>query len=85
MSNTNEEGWVEGMEDFYIAFDDVWSRMFVMSLGTAMPHNIVKNSFFSFIKERCMETKGYLFASEDDMISLFPEFLNEIIIAGGKA
>ena len=30
MSNTNEEGWVEGMEDFYMSFDDVWSRMFVM-------------------------------------------------------
>jgi len=80
MSNTNEEGWTEGMSDFYITFDDVWSRMFVMSLGTAMPDDIVKSNFFSFIKDRCMETRGYLFASEDDMISLFPQFLNKIII-----
>ena len=41
MSNTNEEGWVEGMEDFYMSFDDVWSRMFVMSLGTELPLSLI--------------------------------------------
>ena len=77
--NTNEEGWIEGMSDFYIAFDDAWSRMFVMILGTALPDNKVKDSFLEFVKDWSMHVDGNLSASENDIIELFPDFLDTLI------
>ena len=77
--NTNEEGWIEGMSDFHIAFDDAWSRMFVMILGTALPDNKVKDSFLEFVKDWSMHVDGNLSTSESDIIELFPDFLDTLI------
>ena len=78
--NTNEEGWIEGMSDFHIAFDDAWSRMFVMILGTALPDTKVKEQFVDFCKREVMETTGELTPlDESDMIHLFPLFLEELL------
>ena len=77
--NPNEEAWIEGMSDFHIAFDDAWSRMFVMILGTALPDNKVKDSFLEFVKDWSMHVDGNLSASESDIIELFPDFLDTLI------
>ena len=46
----DEEGWIEGMSEFYISIDDGWSRIFVMILGTALPDNKVKEQFVVLLK-----------------------------------
>jgi len=77
--NPNEEGWIEGMSDFHIAFDDAWSRMFVMILGTALPETKVKEAFLEFVKDWSMHVDGNLSASESDIIELFPDFLDTLV------
>jgi hypothetical protein len=77
--NANEEGWIEGMSDFHIAFDDAWSRMFVMILGTALPDTKVKNLFLEFVKDWSMHVDGNLSANESDIIELFPDFLDTLV------
>ena len=65
----DEEGWIEGMSDFHISFDDAWSRMFVMILGTALPDSTVKNHFLAFVTEWSMDADGCLSATENDIIN----------------
>ena len=77
--NPNEEGWIEGMSDFHIAFDDAWSRMFVMILGTALPDTKVKEAFLEFVKDWSMHVDGNLSANENDIIELFPDFLDSLV------
>ena len=80
--NPNEEAWIEGMSDFYVAFDDAWSRMFVMILGTALQDTKVKDAFLEFVKDWSMHVDGNLSASENDIIELFPDFLDTLV--GGE-
>lgn len=75
----DEEGWIEGMSDFHISFDDAWSRMFVMILGTALPDTKVKNKFLEFVKDWSMNVDGNLSANESDIIELFPDFLDTLV------
>ncbi len=76
----DEEGWIEGMSEFYISVDDGWSRIFVMILGTALPDNKVKEQFVDFCKREVMEATGELTPlNESDMIHLFPMFLEELL------
>ena len=77
--NANEEGWIEGMSDFHTAFDDAWSRMFVMILGTALPDTKVKDQFLEFVKDWSMNVDGNLSANESDIIELFPDFLDTLV------
>ena len=75
----DEEGWIEGMSDFHTAFDDAWSRMFAMILGTALPDTKVKEAFLEFVKEWSMHVDGNLSANESDIIELFPDFLDTLV------
>ena len=79
MSDTDFEAWLEGISDFHTAFDDAWSRVFVMILGVRTPDNKVKQKFREFISDWCMETVGQLSASEQDMIELIPDFLESLV------
>jgi hypothetical protein len=79
----DEEGFIEGMSDFYLSVDDAWSRIFAMILGTRQPNDKVKEEFILFIKERLSDAgMGLTALSEDDTMSLFPEFLE--YLADGK-
>ena len=78
----DEEGWIEGMSEFYISIDDGWSRIFVMILGTALPDTKVKDAFLEFVKDWSMHVDGNLSASENDIIELFPDFLDTLV--GGE-
>ena len=71
----DEEGFIEGMADFFTAFDDAWSRIFAMILGTRLPHAEIKEKFCEFIRAHCMGTTGELSCSEQDIIDLFPDFI----------
>jgi hypothetical protein len=75
----DEEGWIEGMSDFHTAFDDAWSRMFAMILGTALPDTKVKDKFLEFVKDWSMNVDGNLSANESDIIELFPDFLDTLV------
>ena len=75
----DEEGWIEGMLDFHTAFDDAWSRMFAMILGTALPDTKVKDKFLEFVKDWSMNVDGNLSANESDIIELFPDFLDTLV------
>lgn len=80
MSNQSDyDAWLEGISDFHTAFDDAWSRMFVMMLGTPLPSSEVRAKFRDFVSDRCMEAVGKLECSENDMINLLPEFLEELV------
>jgi hypothetical protein len=46
----DEEGWIEGMSDFYLSIDDAWSRIFAMILGTRQPNDKVKEEFAGIAK-----------------------------------
>jgi hypothetical protein len=78
----DKEVFTEGTSDFYTTFDDAWSRMFAMILGTRQPHNDIKEKFRGFIEERLRRDKEErLYAlqlspcSEQDIINLFPDFI----------
>ena len=75
----DDEGWIEGMSDFHTAFDDAWSRMFAMILGTALPDTKVKDKFLEFVKDWSMNVDGNLSANESDIIELFPDFLDTLV------
>jgi len=75
----DEEGWIEGMSEFYISIDDGWSRIFVMILGTALPDTKVKDQFLEFVKDWSMGVDGNLSANERDIIELFPDFLDALV------
>ena len=77
--NPNEEAWIEGMSDFHIAFDDAWSRMFVMILGTALPDTKVKEAYLEFVKDWSMHVDCNLSANDNDIIELFPDFLDSLV------
>ena len=80
MSNQADfEAWLEGISDFHTALDDAWSRIFVMHLGTHLPDKRVREKFRQFVSDWCMETDGRLSATEDDMIEIFPDFLESLV------
>jgi|TARA_R100000149_G_scaffold58531_1_gene27534 hypothetical protein len=80
MSNESDyDAWLEGISDFHTAFDDAWSRMFVMILGTELPSSKVRAKFRDFVSDRCMEAVGRLECSENDVINLLPEFLDSLV------
>lgn len=85
MSNQADyEAWLEGIGDFHSALDDAWARMFVMMLGTELPDTVVRARFRDFVSAWCMETVGRLSCTEDDMIKLFPYFLEELVVEKEK-
>lgn len=73
------EAWLEGMSDYHVAFDDAWSRLFAMVLGTRTPDKEVRELFREFVTDWCMQTDGRLSATESDMIELFPDFLESLV------
>ena len=85
MSNQADyDAWLEGISDFHTALDDAWARMFVMMLGTELPDTTVRAKFREFVSDWCMETVGKLHCTEDDMIKLFPYFLEQLVLEKEK-
>lgn len=80
MSNqTDYEAWLEGISDFHTAVDDAWSRIFALHLGTYQPDSSVRAEFREFVSGWCMDVEGKLSATEDEIIELFPDFLNHLV------
>ena len=80
MSNQADfEAWLEGIGDFHTAVDDAWSRIFALHLGTYQPDSSVRAEFREFVSGWCMEAEGKLSATEDEIIELFPDFLNHLV------
>ena len=71
----DEEGWVEGMADFYSSVDDAWAYAFVMSLGTRTPSDEMKQKFIEFVSTTLMGIDGDLSCSTDDIINMIPDFI----------
>ena len=66
----DEEGWIEGMADFYSSVDDAWAYAFVMSLGTRTPSDEMKQKFIEFVSSTLMGIDGDLSCSTDDIINM---------------
>ena len=71
----DEEGWIEGMADFYSAVDDAWADAFVMSLGTRTPSDEMKQKFSEFVSSTLMGRDGDRSCSTDDIINMIPDFI----------
>jgi hypothetical protein len=71
----DEEGWIEGMADFYSAVDDAWAYAFVMSLGTRTPNDATKQKFIEFVSDTLMSVEGNLTCKTDDIINIIPDFI----------
>ena len=80
MSNQADyDAWLEGISDFHTAVDDAWSRIFALHLGTYQPDSSVRKEFREFVSGWCMDVEGKLSATEDEIIGLFPDFLNHLV------
>ena len=80
MSNQADyDAWLEGISDFHTAVDDAWSRIFALHLGTYQPDSSVRKEFREFVSGWCMDVEGKLNATEDEIIELFPDFLNHLV------
>ncbi len=80
MSNQADfEAWQEGISDFHTAIDDAWSRIFALHLGTYQPDSSVRAEFREFVSGWCMDVEGKLSATENQIIELFPDFLNHLV------
>lgn len=75
MSNSLEETRAE----IYAVVDDAWTRVFAMILGTSLPSKEAKEQFHSFVINRMQETDSTRL-TEEDVISLLPEFLTDTFI-----